>query len=551
MKKNIGILLFLFGEMAFAQFVPTRFWIQFTDKANTPYAIGNPSEYLSQRAIDRRTSQSIEIRENDLPVDTAYINAVLRTGVTLLNRSKWFNAITVSTPDTDLINTIKTFPFVAGTKPVGIIKGKSKESVEPLPYLKTGQVARSTSFDYGISFNQLDMLGGSCLHDYGYRGQGMQIAVIDAGFTGADTLPAFDSLHAGNSVLGQWNFVTGDSVVYKYDFHGTAVLSTMAANLPGSLIGTAPLSKYYLLVSEQGGGEYSIEEDNWVSAAEYADSAGADVINTSLGYNTFNDDSRNYTYADMNGNTAHITIGADMAVSKGMIVVSGAGNEGNGSWKYIIPPADADSVIAVGAVDANRNYVSFSSVGPTSDGRVKPDVAAQGAGTIITSSFGGVQGGNGTSFAAPVIAGMITCLWQANPEKRNTEITDAVKQSASLYNNPGGLLGYGIPNFCIANSLLKGADPAVFQEDSLISLTQHPFGNAIEGIFYAAKTQNLRLELLDIAGRTVYKEEKKAWGNNYNNFKLSRLEFLSAGVYILTIAGDNKGYKYKMLKAYP
>lgn len=548
MKKRIFILFFLSCNIVFAQFVPSRFWIKFTDKSGSPYTIADPSAYLSQRAIDRRTKQYIAIQENDIPVDTTYIRIVLNTGVTLLNRSKWFNAVVVKTVDTNIITTIRNFPFVVGAKPVGKIKWTFNDASPLPPSFKTNHANAANSLDYGPAYNQIDMIGGICLHDNGYTGEGMQIAVIDAGFINADTLHVFDSINLSGRVLGTRNFAYTDPSVYKYDSHGTAVLSTMAGNWPGQLVGTAPASSYYLLLSEQGGSEYAVEEDNWVAAAEYADSAGADVINTSLGYNTFDYSPENYTYADMNGHTAHITIAADIAVSKGMIVVCGAGNEGGGSWQHITAPADADSIIAVGAVDGNRNYVYFSSIGPTYDGRVKPDVCAQGSGTIIAASNGAITAGNGTSFAAPIIAGMAACLWQANPTKRNTEVIDAIKKSSSLYYNPNNQLGYGIPNFCIASSLLKGTDPKYFQEDSLVSLTPSPFSNIIDGIFYAATTEVLKIELHDVTGKLVLQEEKSMWGNNYNNFKISGLDFLGAGIYMITISGDNKGYKQKVLK---
>ena len=284
----------------------------------------------------------------------------------------------------------------------------------------------------------------------------MQIAVIDAGFINADILPAFDSLWINNQILGQRDFVDGDNWVLDAHTHGMVILSILGANLPNELMGSAPKANYWLLRSEDAGSEYRIEEENWVSAAEFADSAGVDVINTSLGYSTFDDTLQNYNYKDMDGRTTRISRGAVKAASKGILVVVSAGNERNKLWKYITAPADADSILAVGAVDEFGTLASFSSVGPSSDGRIKPDVAAQGVGTVA-QGLGGLIGCNGTSCSSPVIAGLAACLWQANKQMSNVEIIEMIKQSSSQYQNPDTLTGYGLPNFANALSQI-GAD---------------------------------------------------------------------------------------------
>ncbi len=301
------------------------------------------------------------------------------------------------------------------------------------------------------------MLNGIALHDMGYDGTGMTIAVLDAGFLHADTLRVFDSLWMNGQILGTKDFVSPQSPdIFGAHYHGAMVLSTMGGNWPGKMVGTAPHAHYWLLRSEDGGSEYLIEELNWVSAAEFADSVGADVINSSLGYTTFDNPSQNHTYADMDGNTTPITIGADMAVSKGMIVVNSAGNDGGSSWQYIDAPADGDSVFSIGAVTASGNYASFSSTGPTYDGRIKPNVVAQGSGSTIINPYNGlVSTGSGTSFSSPITAGMVACLWSAHPNKRTTQIMDAIQQSGSLAGNPNNQLGWGIPDYLAAHNLLS------------------------------------------------------------------------------------------------
>ncbi len=313
------------------------------------------------------------------------------------------------------------------------------------------------SYDYGQAFNQINMLNGIPLHDLGLDGAGMTIAVLDAGFLNADVIEAFDSLWLNNQIIGYKDFVSPLAPdIFDSHYHGTMVLSTMGANLPTEMVGTAPKADYWLLRSEDGATEYLIEELNWASAAEFADSLGADIINSSLGYTTYDDPAQDHTYEDMDGNTTPITIAADLAASKGILVVNSAGNSGSSSWHYIGAPADGDSVFTIGAVNSSGNYASFSSTGPTYDDRIKPNVVAQGQGSTVISAYSGnVTSGNGTSFSSPITAGMVACLWQAHPNKKNTEIMEAIQQSASQALNPDSLLGYGIPDYFAAHSTLS------------------------------------------------------------------------------------------------
>jgi hypothetical protein len=448
-----------------AQIAPDKYWIRFTDKNNSPFSIENPEAFLSQKAIDRRNVQGIPIAENDLPVNPSYLSAVANTGATLLNISKWFNSVTVFTTDPSVIDDINALPFVLSVAKMTNNNSTLNTSIKPFFENETYSKFQDSikmkgsgeSFDYGQGYNQINMLNGILLHDLGYNGEGMTIAVLDAGFRNADILTAFDSLWMNNRILGYKDFVDPlNPDIFASHSHGTNVLSTMGANLPGELVGTAPRASYWLLRSEDGGSEYLIEELNWASAAEFADSAGVDIINSSLGYTTFDDPSQNHTYMDMDGNTTPITIAADLAASKGMIVVNSAGNEGSGSWQYIGAPADGDSVFSIGAVDASGNYAYFSSTGPTYDGRLKPNVVAQGQGSAIVSAWSGiVLTGSGTSFSSPITAGIVACLWQAHPDKTNMEILEAIQQNGSQAGNPDNLLGYGIPDYFAAHNQLS------------------------------------------------------------------------------------------------
>jgi serine protease AprX len=475
MKKiSLFVMLVCLCTMADAQWIANRFRVNFSDRANTPYSIGNPSVYLSARAIARRANQGIPIVQNDLPVNPWYIDSVRNTGVTILNPSKWFNCVTIMTIDSVKIAKILSFPFVTGID--SLAEGPAKAGAKRIPKnfdsmqdgsqsleisdaMPSGvgvfEDAGILSFNYGGAYTQAHMLGTDYLHDLNYRGQGMVIAVLDAGFYNVNSILLFDSLWANNQILGTKDFVQPGGNVFTAGTHGMMVLSTMGANVSGELIGTAPKASYWLLRTEEGITEYPIEEDNWASGAEYADSVGADVINSSLGYTVFDNTDWSYTYADMNGHTAHSSRAATIAASKGILVVNSAGNSGDGAWNFIGAPADADSILTLGAVDETETYASFSSNGPSADGRVKPSVCAMGKNTIVSSSSGSPMPGNGTSFSSPVMAGSVACLWQANPSLTNQEILNAVIASADRYTTPDTLYGYGIPNLIAANLVLS------------------------------------------------------------------------------------------------
>ncbi|MGP8217775.1 MAG: S8 family serine peptidase [Bacteroidia bacterium] len=310
---------------------------------------------------------------------------------------------------------------------------------------------------YGLAFSQIDMIKADCLNKKGFRGKGKQIAVIDTRFGMVDKLPAFDSLMKHKQILGTWDFVKEIPNVYNdsnNDTHGQLVLSCMASNLPGQLVGDAVDADYYLLRTEDIYSEYMIEDDNWASAAEYADSAGADIITTSLGYSVMQDQNNSYIYADMNGKTAVASIAATIAAEKGIVVCAAAGNDGSNHWHYICTPGDADSILTIGAVTATGDYANFSSKGPTYDGRIKPDVVARGSQVAVAGPYGGIISDEGTSFSAPTIAGAVAALWQADSTATNMQIINAIKQSASQYTHPDSLIGFGIPDFCKSLDIL-------------------------------------------------------------------------------------------------
>ncbi len=559
MRKIFTFMVFsLITLISFSQVAPDKYWVKFTDKSDSPYSINNPGEFLSQRALDRRAAQGIEVKENDLPVNATYIQGVKDEGATILTVSKWFNSVVVYTTNTSVINAIDALPYVVSVEKAGaVIPSEENESMKPFfenesiseileeDFLKSG--TSGNSYNYGQAFNQIDMLNGIALHDMGYDGTGMIIAVLDAGFLNVNTLSVFDSLWTNNQILGTRDFVNPQNPnIFNSHYHGCMVLSTMGGNLPGELVGTAPKASYWLLRTEDTDYEYLVEELSWVAGAELADSLGADVINSSLGYTEFDDYSQNHTYSDMDGNTAPITIGADIAASKGILVCNSAGNSGGSSWQYIGAPADGDSVFSIGAVNASGNYASFSSTGPTADGRIKPNVVAQGQGSTVISPWDGtVTSANGTSFSSPITAGMVACLWQANPEKRNIEIMEAIQESASLAGNPNNQLGWGIPDYSLANSILTVIDNRV--EDNLnILVYPNPFNDEL---FVSIKDDSgdiSSVELFDLTGKSLLSQNVNA--SMGNRVDLNGAENLEAGIYFLQITVNNQVVTQKVIK---
>ena len=566
MKKLITLfILIALSSTTFAQIWGAKYRVQFTDKNNSPYSITNPQAFLTQRAIDRRNNQGISIDETDIPVNQSYIDSLIDKGAQILNYSRWFNTVTIFLSDTSLISVLESLSFVSSldeTRPYFQLRVKKPkdgggnsytEKIDPLlqnikKSQKTSANNKRMLYNYGDGFNQANMIGVDYLHGIGFNGSGMIIAVLDAGFYRVDQLAMFDSLRNSGRLLGTRDFVIPGNDVYQESTHGMSVLSTMAGNVPGLLIGTAPQASYWLLRSEDGGTEFIIEEDNWVAAAEFADSVGADVINASLGYTDYDEPSQSHTYADMDGNTTRVTLGAEMAASKGILVVNSAGNSGNGAWRYIGAPADADSILTIGAVDAYGNIASFSSLGPSYDGRIKPTVCAQGLGTYVVSSADGVYPGNGTSFSSPVLAGAVACLWQANPSFSNLQIIDAVCRSASRYSIPDSMFGYGIPNMAVAHMVLSGQEMPIANEETYMMANPNPFIEEIDLILYANQSGTAKIQLLSPSGKKVWENKNFEFINGYNYLLISDLQSLKSGIYILRCSNENWKLTQKMIK---
>lgn len=539
MKKS---LLFLcINVMCLQMFAQEHAWVFFKDKPNEATYLTSPLKMLSQRALDRRTTQNIALDSKDVPIEDTYYNTIVNVSeVTVLAKSKWLNAIHVLGEETIINNLMATYSFIESiefannTLNTTVNTGKALKKEKVISQKKTK--SKLTNFDYGEATNQIEMLGGDVLHENGFTGEDMYIAVIDAGFPNVNTLDAFSRLRDNNQILGGYDFVDRSEAFYGGNNHGTNVLSDIGGYIEGEFIGTAPDASFYLFRTEDAFNETPLEESLWVEAAERADSLGVNVINTSLGYTTFDNSDYDYSYEDMDGKTAFISRGASVGASRGMLLVNSAGNSGNDSWNYIGAPADVENVFSIGAVNAVETIASFSSFGPTADGRVKPDVLAQGqSASVINHTSGAVTTSNGTSFSSPIIAGVIACFWQAFPTKTNLEIMQMIRESADRYTNPTAQHGYGIPDFeALYNTTLSRED--VFLKN--VTIYPNPVGNTL---MLSNSEELYDIDIYNFLGEKILEEKV-----NTNQLDIS---FLKPGNYILKISKENmKAQVLKFIK---
>ena len=420
--------------------------VSLTDKAGTPYSFDNPTRFLSRRAIERRKRQGLAIDSTDLPVSSHYISIIQKKGVNIIGQSRWQNTILVRLKDSTLVNGIRQLPCVKACKLVWL----SPDSITPdkrIDYQSHFEPYDSIPNEiYGTAADQIYNLKGDQLHRAGFLGKGMMIAVIDGGFKNADRIPELQKI----KILGWHDFVSpNDPQLFSETDHGTKVLSIMGAYHPYIFIGTAPKAGYWLLRSEDQLTEQEVEEDYWTMAAEFADSVGCDVINSSLGYNEYDHKWMSYKQWQLDGKTAFVSRSAALLAQKGIILCNSAGNSGMGPWKKIGVPADADHILTVGAISDidTQRIAAFSSVGPTQDGRVKPDVVALGAPARVISGRGTITSSMGTSFSSPVVCGLVACLWQAMPDKTASEIIEIIRRTGNNYQHPDNIYGYGVPDF--------------------------------------------------------------------------------------------------------
>ncbi|GET32170.1 serine protease [Prolixibacter bellariivorans] len=547
MKLTCLWILFCLPLLANAQSNGARYRVEFTDKAGSVYDIPHPEAFLSERALSRRNRYHIPVDENDLPVSSVYLDSLKRHGFKVLYTSRWFNFATVAVVSPEDTAGVSKWNFVRSiklTRPDNMLKNAIKKWSEiKTPATKSIQTEADDS--YGYSSEQIAQLNGKVLHENGFKGQGMVIAILDAGFRAANQLAVFDSLFLQDRMLGIRDFVNPESNVFEEYQHGMNVLSLMGANTPGKLVGTAPDASYFLIRTEDENSEYPVEMDNYIAGLELADSIGADVINASLGYFYFDDPADNLNYDELDGKTLMITQAVETAEQKGMIVCVSAGNEGDNAWQHIIAPVDANGVLSMAAVNIAGERAPFSSTGPSADGRIKPEVAACGWDTWIQKYPDEIGVSNGTSFSSPLVAGLTACLWQEYPDKSPAEIVDAIIQSASQYASPDNYLGYGVPDFGKASLLLQET-LADGDSEKQWKVSPNPFD------------ENIRLEyqgngLLDDASATfilisstgtILKEERLSGRVELVN----NLGALPSGLYFLQVITNGTTENHKLIK---
>ena len=533
----LGMLLM--PVLTLSQDSAVSYWFRFADKANSTYSIYNPSAYLSEKAIQHRNTLDLGFDKRDLPVTPSYKQELANHTLEVIITSKWLNGAVARVSDTGMLRDARSLSFIDTAYRV---KGKS------LTTTTLEGLAAGSSLQYGAGRHQIAMLNGQFLHQLGYQGEGIGIGVLDAGFRKADDLRAFQHLRSQGKLQMKRNYVNPGKTVTAGSNHGTTVLSVMGARSQNTFTGVAPEANYHLLKSENPESEFLVEEIAWVAAAEAADSAGARIINSSLGYTTFDDSTTSHTYQSLDGETTPVTRGAAIAADKGMLVVSSAGNKGNNAWQYISAPADGQEVLTVGAVDSSRKRVSFSSVGPSPDGRIKPDVMALGAKTTVISPRTGEPAiSYGTSFSAPLISGLAACLWQAFPEASNKAIRRAIVQSSSQAQAPDTLNGYGIPDFYEAYVQLQEQVGSARKGSHLVRLYPNPFHSQLSIAFYSHEEAQLTISIRPPVGREVYRKQVEL-ERGLNRIQLQDFGSVSSGVYILNLTNDQTQISRKLLR---
>lgn len=538
-----GLLLQLSSQVPLQAQSPKKYWVRFNTKSGTPYTVSNPSAFLTQRSIDRRQAFGIPVVESDLPVNPSYINQVENiTDVQVLFASKWMNGVVISTSNLGSLASVKALPFVNDTFQVNKYRvnfGKVPTLSAASEYEQPQWKGNTSAINYGASYWQNKQINVDCLHNQGFLGTGICIAVMDAGFFGVNTFSFFDSLWIKGRILGTRNFVNGGTDVFNNSTHGTMVLSCMGANKPGVLVGSAPDAEYWLFNTEETGNETISEEYNWIRAAEFADSVGAHILTTSLGYTTFQNSVQDHNYSDLDGRTAPMSIAANLAARKGMFVVNSAGNEGASMWQYISVAADADSVCAVGAVDSLGVYSSFSGVGPTSDGRTKPDLVARGTGAWVCFDGSIAFPANGTSFSAPILAGAVACYWQAHKSFSNIKILDTLLHTASNSLTPNNFIGWGLPNMC---AIPVGIDEVNLKNTGSISVFPIPFQEHFIVKWDPIALKAISVRILNTQGQCIYKTQLSDKQDTQDIY----LKNYSEGFYLLELSTD-RGLFYQKL----
>ncbi|MEY2586931.1 MAG: hypothetical protein RLY11_780 [Bacteroidota bacterium] len=556
MRCLLILILLTTYSSSYSQY--TRYIIEFKDKKGTAVSLSSPNSFLSSESIARKKLFSIPIDSTDLPVSKVYLDSIATLAdIKVLYTSKWLNLAIIQTTNQNSLNSINKFNFIKKQYPIANVAvkytpPKMEEKVISGAFSVAVETPNENILSYGKSSNQITIHEGEFLHNKGFQGEGIKIALFDGGFYKYLNYSPFDSIRKKNKIKYTWDFIQNDANVNDDDPHGMNCLSIMAGNIPGLFVGTSPNATFYLFRTEDSRSEYPIEEAYWLIAAERADSIGIQIISSSLGYTTFDDGYFNHQYSDLDGMKTLVSKAASMAVSKGMIVTNSAGNEGNDPWKYISAPADGINVLAIGAINSNKQIASFSSFGPSADGRTKPDVISVGMNTQLVAADGSIGIGSGTSFSNPNIAGLIACLWQAFPEFSHLEIIEAIKKSSDQYTNPDNRKGYGIPNMRIAyiqlehERALRNAKRIL--TESRIKAYPNPITNECNLAYKSSSNGYFQWQLMNIHGQVIRSAKEVVKKDEYYVFNIDRLEILPNGKYFIRYMDDQGNGTIQVIK---
>lgn len=544
------LVLFCLALSASAQTEQYAFRVIFTDKDATSYSLADPSAYLSARAIARRNKYSITIDSTDIPVVQEYVDSVLAVTEGVLHlTSRWQNYCVVLLEDSTKILELQDIGFVKSVKKVAYYANGLHQMPAPTTdSSNTGE--KPTDFDtdfYAAAWNQIHLCNGEYLHEKGNMGEGKLIAVIDVGFTGVDIAVAFDSMFNNNRLIDTWNYIIDTSFVFGSGAHGCRVLSCMAAYQPDVFVGTAPNAMYALYATDDLDTEHAIEEDNFLAAAERADSVGADVINTSLGYNKFNDPDDSYSYSDLDGNTTIVARASNTATRKGILVIASTGNEGDKPWLHILTPGDADSAMTVGSVDGSKNASATSGEGPNASGTLKPNVCAMGTGCrVINFANGSATVSNvfgGASISTPILAGLTACLMQQVPALKPLEVRSLVESVAHIHSAPNNKMGNGVPDFKAAYDNVTAINDPGRPAEVLFHFYPNP---ALDVIFITGpnSASTVTLDIYDLQGKLSMTRSFSLRNGNARQVDLSSLP---PGIFFAKITDGSNFQVSKMI----
>lgn len=550
MKNSIALLCLLSFISTSLSAQNNYYWVKFKDKNNNSYSLSNPSQFLSQPSIDRRTIQQLSLDSTDLPITAKYVDSILPFVDELKHRLKWMNAVVVKVNTLANLDSIKQFSFVDSIGGIEFFPSRALHNKFETEEAFTVDQHITYPSKYGAAYHQINMLNADLLHQMGYSGSGIIIAMMDNGFHNAGTNPAFNL--SRNNILSTWDFVNNEADVYNEGDHGAQTFSCIGANISDKYIGTAPNASFILNHTEDNHAEWVMEEYNWEAAAEASDSAGANIFTTSLGYTEFDGGIGSHAYKDLTGDKTVITHAGNMAFKKGIMVLNSAGNEGASPWFRISAPADGDDVLTIGAVDSAEHVTNFSSRGPNFVGRIKPDICAQGSRSAVIDAAGFIGTNSGTSFSCPIAAGCVASLWSAFPDKKATDIRDAIMISCDNFWTPDSTHGYGIPNFYNAYLLLKtNYNEKILRIDGEMVVYPNPFNTDLNISMYNTNPRDgvaHKIEIFNLLGQQILSREVYLRAATFEIVQLDIVKQLAAGEYILRIDGDTNN-SYRVVKA--